>query len=95
MRQRLRLVKAHANTRRRWWIDKAVFHLWRAGENGIRGGGTRNKLLNRGIVQMNIEMRIHRDPDRRHIARTMPRQTYTKGLTQHRQLQGRGDAANL
>ncbi len=44
---------------------------------------------------MNVEMRIHRDPDRRHITRTMPRQTYAKGLTQHRQLQGRGDAANL
>ncbi|MNE96692.1 hypothetical protein D3C80_1949260 [compost metagenome] len=46
-------------------------------------------------MQVNIQVSVHRDADRRHIARTMPGKAYAKGLTQMRQLQRRCDPTDL
>ncbi|MOA38288.1 hypothetical protein D3C78_1599570 [compost metagenome] len=44
---------------------------------------------------MNIQVSVHRDADRRHIARAMPGKAYAKRLTQMRQLERRSDPADL
>ncbi|VDZ82106.1 Uncharacterised protein [Kluyvera intermedia] len=46
-------------------------------------------------MQVNVQMGIYRHADWRHISRAMPGQAHTKSLTENRQLQGWGNAANL
>ena len=88
-------IKACADAGRCWGIDKPVLHLWRAREHAVGSGGARDKFLNSRIMQVNVQMRIHRHADGGHITGAMPGETYAESLTQVRQLQRGCDTADL
>lgn len=92
---RQRLIKADANACRRWRVDKPVIDDGRAGEYRIGRLRTRYKLLDCGIAEVDIQMGIDRNPNRRHIAWPVPRHAHAEGLAENRQLQGRRNPANL
>jgi hypothetical protein len=54
-------IKGHANARRLRRIDKPVFYHRSAGKDVVGFCGARNVLLYGRVMQMNIEVRIHRD----------------------------------
>ena len=91
----LLFVDIHTDARTLNRVEVAAFCLVVAGEHCLDLVFQLDVLLNGGIMQMDVQVGIHRHPDGGNVRWGVPCDTHTKGFAEVRQLYRRGNATQL